>query len=473
MPQRPKPLDDSLSMHHWFGVEVRNWRTIRGLKLPAVGAKLGVSGDLIGKIEKADRRCSRDLVAPTDEALGAGGALVRLWRRVEEADARDRADADNRTTADADTEGAQPRASDERKPEAGMLVPDPPAQLDRSLPPVLRRNLLAVGGIAAALTAGSWSDLIPAPGRTPLPKTVRHEDIEQVREASAALARWDNLYGGGGIVRDASIGELQWATGLLDTPCPTVLRNDLFSAVGRLAIVMGASAFDAHAHDDARRLLAFGTVCAEEGDDWHLRAASLNWRARQEIWTGSPDAGLTYAENGLVRADRLTLREQATLHNARARALARMGRREEALAAIGRSDTVFSKSKPGQDSPWMAFYDNAQHHGDTGHALYDLTLKGLHGPRPAAERLKTAINGHAAGFARSRAFSRTKLSSLTMVTGDPQEAVAIANRALDEVGRLRSHRAAQDLRELLRYSAHHSKQPDVTELRHRITTALA
>ncbi|GAA0480276.1 helix-turn-helix transcriptional regulator [Streptomyces sp. NPDC046215] len=472
MPQRSKELDDSLSMHHWFGVEVRNWRRVRDLKLPALGAKVGVSGDLIGKIEKADRKCPRALVAPLDDALGAGGALVRLWRRVEEADARDRADADNRQTADADSEAVQPKATDRRKPEAGMLVPDPPAQLDRSLPPVLRRNLLAVGGIAA-LTAGSWSDLIPAPGRTPLPSSVRREDIAQVREASAALAKWDNLYGGGGIVREASIGELQWATNLLDVPCPDALRADLFSAVGRLSIVMGASAFDAHAHDDARRLLAFGTVCAEEGDDWHLRAASLNWRARQEIWTGSPDAGLTYAENGLVRADRLTYREQATLHNARARALARMGRRDEALAAIGRSDTVFSKSKPGQDSPWMAFYDNAQHHGDTGHALYDLALKGLHTPRPAVERLRTAINGHAPGFARSRAFSRTKLSSLTMITGDPQEAVAIANRALDEVGRLRSRRAAQDLRELLQHSSHHSKQPDVTELRHRITTALA
>ncbi|QLE75470.1 hypothetical protein FGW37_31260 [Streptomyces rectiverticillatus] len=60
-----------------------------------------------------------------------------------------------------------------------------------------------------------------------------------------------------------------------------------------------------------------------------------------------------------------------------------------------------------------------------------------------------------------------------MVTGDPQGAVAIANRALDEVGRLRSRRAAEDLRELFRYSSHHSKQPDVTELRRRITTAPA
>ncbi|MFD0386270.1 helix-turn-helix domain-containing protein [Streptomyces stramineus] len=135
MPQRSKELDDSLSMHHWFGVEVRNWRRVRDLKLPALGAKVGVSGDLIGKIEKADRKCPRALVAPLDDALGAGGALVRLWRRVEEADARDRADADNRQTADADSEAVQPKATDRRKPEAGMLVPDPPAQLDRSLPP--------------------------------------------------------------------------------------------------------------------------------------------------------------------------------------------------------------------------------------------------------------------------------------------------------------------------------------------------
>ncbi|WFB10459.1 hypothetical protein LRS74_28055 [Streptomyces sp. LX-29] len=97
-------------------------------------------------------------------------------------------------------------------------------------------------------------------------------------------------------MKEASIGQLNWATGLLKARCPAELETELFAAVGRLATVMGASAFDAYEHDDARRLLQFGTACAEAAGNRRLRATALTWQARQEIWCGSPDLGLTHAE---------------------------------------------------------------------------------------------------------------------------------------------------------------------------------
>jgi len=128
-----------------------------------------------------------------------------------------------------------------------------------------------------------------------------------------------------------------------------------------------------------------------------------------------------------VRADRLTATERAMLHTAHARALAKMRRTRDALAAVGRADDEFAHATPANDPPWMAYYDHAQHVGDTGHALFDLAV---HGCRPveAAARLSDAVTGHTDAYARSRAISQTKLATLTMATRDLAEAAALHQR---------------------------------------------
>ncbi|WP_371500396.1 hypothetical protein OG871_27860 [Kitasatospora sp. NBC_00374] len=334
-----------------------------------------------------------------------------------------------------------------------------------------RRNFLAATS-TAALAVGPLLQLISATPATAAPSVVRPGDIEQIRTAATTLRSWDNLYGGGGVVRDTAFAQLRWAAGLLNIPCPAPLRPELFTAVGRLATVVGASAFDAFAHEDAQRLYSFATVCAEEVDNWALRAISYNLRSRQAIWRGDLDSGLTLAELGLARADRLSPAEQSMLHNARARALAKMGRTQQTLAAIGTSDDAFANIVSVNEGPWMAYYDNAQHHGDSGHALFDLALAG-HSPREALHRLQTAVDGHTESFARSRTFSRTKLASLRMATGDPAQAAVEGRVALAEVSQLRSLRANHELADLGRLAHRHRTAPDIRALREQITSTVA
>jgi transcriptional regulator with XRE-family HTH domain len=456
MPQKPRPLDDSQSMAHWFGVELRTWRELRGLSTTALGAKVHLSGSSIQRIEKAERPCNADLAASLDDALDARGALRRLWRRVE-------ADADSQGR-DADKLQSEALGEASNLAAPGTLEARTRTEVDGS--DVERRSFLA-GGAAVLGPIG-----VGALGYAALPKVIRNDDIEQVWMASTLLAQWDNQYGGAGLVRSASIGLYRWATSLLDVRCPGRLEPELFTAVGRLAIVMGASAFDAYEHDDARFYLGAGVKFAEHAGNWHLRASGMNWLARQAIWVGEPDDGLTHAENGLVRSDRLTPKEQAMLHNARARAHAKMRDIESAVRAIGHSDEIFSHAAEGEDAPWMSYYDRAQHHGDTGHALFDLTILAGHSPAAAADRLEIAIEEHGDGYVRSRALSGTKLASLRMATGDPQEAVTVGHRALDEVGRLRSQRAVDDVQELRRIAASRSRNAGVADLRERIRTTV-
>ncbi|MCX5211849.1 hypothetical protein OG689_21585 [Kitasatospora sp. NBC_00240] len=332
-----------------------------------------------------------------------------------------------------------------------------------------RRNFLAA--TSTVLAAGPLLQLMNTAPAAATPSAVRPTDVEQIRTAASTLRSWDNLYGGAGVVRDTALAQLHWAASLLNSNCPAPLRAGLFSAVSRLATVVGASAFDAFAHEDAHRLFAFATSCAEEVDNWPLRAISYNLRSRQATWRGDPDSGLTLAELGLARADRLSPAECSMLHNARARALAKMGRTHQTLAAIGASDELFASIVPANEGPWMAYYDGAQHHGDTGHALFDLALAG-HPPQEALQRLQTAVDSHGDGFARSRTFSRTKLASLRMAAGDPEQALADGRIALAEVSQLRSLRANHELGELSRIAHRHRTTSGIRDLREQITSTV-
>jgi hypothetical protein len=285
----------------------------RDWKQRELAALVHVSADLIRKVETGDRRCTADLAQRLDTVLETAGLFTRALLLVDAEADRSPCEADNhRPSAPLTPAGSR------------MLALNASSQPDGSPEPVDRRSFLAASGFAALLPTalpGLVRPLDPAS----LPRTVTMDEIQQIQDAANLLSKWDNHYGGAGIVRETAMAQLQWTTGLLQVGCSDKLRPPLFAAAARLGMVVGATAFDALEHEDARQAFAFAAVCAEEAGEWHLRAKIYSFRARQEIWMGNSDSGLTYAELGLARADRLTATERAMLHTARARALARLG----------------------------------------------------------------------------------------------------------------------------------------------------
>ncbi|MGH3803007.1 MAG: XRE family transcriptional regulator, partial [Pseudonocardiaceae bacterium] len=323
--------------------------------------------------------------------------------------------------------------------------------------------LAALSPVAALLKGGE---------PTPIPHRIGATEIEQIRTATQVFESWSGTYGGG-LVRDAVMGQLRWSASLLEATCPDRLRPELYAAVGYLAKTSGFMAQDANAQEEARRVYRFALFCAEQAGDWPLRAEILSSMAKQEILIGHPDDGLTLAEQALVRADRLTPTGRALLHADRGRALAKMRRVSEALTAIGTADDHFAHFIPDNEPPVMAYYNTERHGLLTGHPLVDLAILGRD-PGEATDRLTAAV----AGFTNTdvtcpRAICLTKLASLTMVTGDPLHAAAIGHAALDLAGTIRSHRAAEELRELSRYAAAYQHLDEVAHLRQRIGTLLA
>ncbi|AXI76954.1 hypothetical protein C7M71_005295 [Peterkaempfera bronchialis] len=256
-------------------------------------------------------------------------------------------------------------------------------------------------------------------------------DVVTVEETSRQLREWGNVHGSSGaIFQTAALGVLRQSVERAGD-CPPRLRPQLLAATGRLALTLGSNRFDQFDHDAAKTLFGVATTCAEEADDWVLRASVMNWRAR---------------------------------------AYALLGQQRLALAAVDASDALFS-SPWGDDEPaWLAYYDEPQHHGDTGHALRDLAIAGLLPPDQAAERLRTAVAGHPDAFRRSRAMSVSRLATLLLVTGDPQGAMIVAHQALDDVGQVHSRRAASDLGEFARIATR-LRAPGTAAIRDRIAAA--
>jgi hypothetical protein len=162
------------------------------------------------------------------------------------------------------------------------------------------------------------------------------------------------------------------------------------------------------------------------------------------------------------------------LHTARARAFGKLRNVQETIAAVGAADDAFTQRRADDEPPWMAYYDEAQHNGDTAHALWDLAV-GIedYDPTQAEQRFLTAVRGHGPQFVRSKAMSCTKLASLVMKRGDPREAAAIGTTAVALSGELTSLRAADDLRQLGQLAGRHSKVPEALALKESIATALA
>ncbi|WP_369165036.1 helix-turn-helix domain-containing protein [Streptomyces sp. AFD10] len=461
-----KQLDPGASPQEWFGNELRRLRLEQRLSAKELGRSVQVSDDMILSIEKGKYpSCRRDVVQRLDDVLRTGGLLDRAWPVV-----FGNRDADKKR-ADADKASMRRGEGHVQASRGRILGRDEPTPRPGSHEAVIRRSFLTIGGLAA-IAPLDLTDIF-APSELSLPTTVNPTHIDQVLAAATAISGMDNELGGGGMVRDVASRAMQWSAGLLQAQCPEHLRTELFAAVSRLGIVVGASAFDAYQHDEATQTFRFAADCAEEAGHWHLRAKTYSFLARQAVWIGAPDDGLTYAEKGLVRSDRLTATEQAMLHTARARAFGKMGNVRDTMAAVGAADEAFAHARPAEDLPWMAYYDEAQHNGDTAHALFDLAILAGQGPGRAARRFDTAVKGHTGPYKRSRAISRTKLASLIMAKGDPRQAATLGHDALNEVGRLTSRRAADDLRQLGRFASKHRAIPEAWGLRDRIAATVS
>ena len=297
---------------------------------------------------------------------------------------------------------------------------------------------------------------------TPVPQVIDWAAVDHVRFMTRSLAISENAFGGGSSGQ-AAAAQLRHSSQLLQGRASNEVRLAMFEAVGNLSGVVGFSAFDVGDHGSARLCFEFEPWCAENAESWILRASALSDMARLSIYLGDTDEALSLIELAQVRSDRLTTTTRAMLSAMRARLLALRGRHEEALAEVARSDEQFADRVPNDEPPWMSYYDEAEHQGSTARALIPIAMKS-NSLEIASARMRRAIQLHDDDHPRSRAFSRTRLASLTMKIGNPREAADLGRISLDEASAMRSARLRVELERLAMIAAPHRRIPEVGEL---------
>lgn len=96
-----------------------------------------------------------------------------------------------------------------------------------------------------------------------------------------------------------------------------------------------------------------------------------------------------------------------------------------------------------------------------------------HAVTETATRLRAAADIHASDRGYALTLCLIRLATLLFAHGDPEEAVALANAALNVAPTVQSRRHADALIALRRPARRHRSVPGVSDLHHRLNRALS
>jgi transcriptional regulator with XRE-family HTH domain len=351
--------------------------------------------------------------------------------------------------------------------------------LDPDTEDPVRRQTFLTGLTSVALGTAAGQPLQPwlgtEPSRTARPSLIGATDVAAVHGTAEQFSAWDKTRGGA-VCTDAVLGQLNWASTLLDQGrfASTAVRAQMCSAVSHLAQVAGMSAYDAGLHPEARRALALAVHAATEADDQPLRAFALASMARQALTLNQTRQALDLTALAFygLSADRTGPTAPAALrsllHGATARAHGRAGDAPATMTEVAAAEDAYAP--PGPDDPaWLQFYQPAHVAGDCGNATFDAALRRKTLRTEALHRLATAATGYGPQHPRSAAFCRARAATLHLDAGNLQPAVDEARAFTALADGITSARLREDRAMLARHAHPHRAVPDVADLVHALT----
>ncbi len=422
MGQHPRELDPLASPQSHFGAVLRSWRARRGLSLAQLGQLVHVSGDLLGKIEKAQRRALPDLVASLDMVLSANGDLLSAAERLDGHVGASR-------PTDAEVTRGRPLAQAGQRARSRSLAPADVWAAARNWGFAAAHSLRSMGESSSKVT--------PPVSSTNLPVQMVQERIQQLRHL-------DDV--GGMDVLDWAINDLQWVQRMVDEH----LRhsNDprevsLNGCVAQLSQLGGWLACDAGAHEQAQTLWLVGLDAAVVAGDVRLGATIVSCLSYQALWQGHPRHALDLAVLACGAARGLPGGAfQALLATRQARARAQLGQERECRRCLDDAQS-FMEGGTDEDPGWVYWVSSAVLAADAGRALLELGR-----PQAAIAGLTTGLRLFADAQPRNRALHLTSLAEAYLLDGEISAAATHVDAAVDLAASSPSHRLRQRLSSL-------------------------
>ena len=300
---------------------------------------------------------------------------------------------------------------------------------------------LATGAILEGRLAG-WLDpddhAPPAPSLGP--GRIGTAEIAEIEAATSTFWAWDAKRGGG-LYREAVVGQLKAMTDLLDHGYPDAISRRLFRSTADLARLAGWMSHDVGLQATAQQYFTLALHCAKRAGDTGLGVEVLSRMARQMVHVGKPREALSLV--ALARrgaGSRLGPMPAAMLATCESWAHAALGDVRAVDRAVGAAEAHFARADHEETPAWLSYFDRA---GLEGMAALSYRTVAEH--RPGAEEkaephLVEALRLRRDSYQRSNLFDVISLVGVRVLQGEHAEADRLAADLLSPAGRIGSTR---------------------------------
>ena len=431
MGQKPTELTPYQSPAHYFGAELRHWRTRRGLSHAALGKALNYHPTFIGMIERAERTPDRLIAEALDRVLETGETFTRLWPLLH----ADRMQTStSRHVQEPDVSGSQLY---------GGIDPELLTTEGLALLMALDRRGFLRGG-AALLTAGpSMSLAAPTSASTRSRRSVSPEAVGNFARQLSEHHSTDNMLGPQRLM--TTIHEQTLLIDQLRRDATGDTRSGLLQVGSRYLEFLGWLHQDA---GDAAAALAWcdrAVEWAQEAQDDAMVSFVLMRKANQAVGQGDLGRAIGLAQAAQRRQNVpvstvhvLALQQEAQAHAGVGDPVACLGKLDEAEALISKMEYVESDPARGRycDMSLYLAIKRAACHLELGQAR-----ESINGYRQVLAELP-------AEYHRDRGQYLTQLAEAYAQAGEPDQACAYAEEALVIAAETGSQRTITDLRGL-------------------------
>jgi hypothetical protein len=325
----------------------------------------------------------------------------------------------------------------------------------------------------------------PAATGTERPDRIGMADVIGIERSTQYFAATD-AEAGGGLSREAAVGQLKYAVDLMHSASYTSpVGNRLLAAIADLSGWVGWMSHDVAMDGPAQRYFVYGLQAARESHDERAQFRAVGILAdmsRQMLASGRPDSGLRLIDlafDQLPRDGRRINKVRSLLWNLRAHMLASMGTgyTSEARSAVGLSFDLYGQiGDEDNASAVTACFPYTTDAELASGAAVCYRLLDEHDRALAAEAERQALyalSHRPKGFTRSRVFDQIELARARFAAGEPDQACTDGEVALRLAGDVAtSKRVVLRLHELLEDAEPYKNRNRVREMREKLRLAL-
>jgi DNA-binding XRE family transcriptional regulator len=470
MGQVPRELTPLESALHFFGAELRHWRTLRELSQEALGRRTHDSGSLIGKIEKGERFPSLELTRRLDEALDTGHVLERLWPQVEQERA-------NRSSRRSQRTGGTSAGDEASTVDLGLTWPRTPeatvevvvelwrSELER------RAVLLSAAWVASAYAVPTREWLLNHQDefrQNRAGRAVGRSDVDALWEMCTAFADADHRLGGG-YARSTLLHYInEVVLPLLQGSYTDAIGRELMAATARLCDLCGFMNFDEGSQGLAQRYFIQALRLAQASGNRALGAHILADMSMQAHHLGDPAQALDLASAGYRTARGCgSLSTAARCAALEGRAHALRGDQRACAQACAVAERALVRAVPAEEPAWIRFFTADQMAAEMLYMAGDL------GRHADVQRHAPVVLASSGGMQRRRVLCTTTFAASYLPAegnrgGDVDRACHLLGEVIPSLQSLKSARSVQRVNAVRRRLAPYASRPSVQELEHRL-----